>query len=153
MYYYSNGSHFCRNTAGFYGHSCSMDCHCDTCHHVNESCVGSLQCHDGFRMKNSFCTRKNIFYELFTWIIKLRLQFLFCFSYYFIFYSYHYLFFKQELYGCFYQVFSIFFSCFTVLSSYLSVLLFACACCVHQLLYSFICWLNLSRLSPAFWVL
>ncbi|KAH3833246.1 hypothetical protein DPMN_106551 [Dreissena polymorpha] len=30
----------------------SMDCHCDTCHHVNGSCVGSLQCHDGFRMKN-----------------------------------------------------------------------------------------------------
>ncbi|XP_052223699.1 uncharacterized protein LOC127839366 isoform X2 [Dreissena polymorpha] len=43
-------------TPGFYGQSCAMDCHCDTCHHDNGSCVGSLQCHDGFRMENGFCT-------------------------------------------------------------------------------------------------
>ncbi|KAH3781978.1 hypothetical protein DPMN_159889 [Dreissena polymorpha] len=42
--------------AGFYGQGCSMDCHCDTCHHVNGSCFGSIQCHDGFRMENGFCT-------------------------------------------------------------------------------------------------
>ncbi|KAH3802168.1 hypothetical protein DPMN_155839 [Dreissena polymorpha] len=50
----SNCSEVCK--PGFYGQSCAMDCHCDTCHHVNGSCVGSLQCHDGFRMTNGFCT-------------------------------------------------------------------------------------------------
>ncbi|KAH3802039.1 hypothetical protein DPMN_155706 [Dreissena polymorpha] len=43
-------------TPGFYGQNCSKDCHCDTCQNVNGSCVGSLRCHDGFRMENSFCT-------------------------------------------------------------------------------------------------
>ncbi|XP_052221411.1 multiple epidermal growth factor-like domains protein 10, partial [Dreissena polymorpha] len=51
---YSNCSVAC--TPGFYGQRCSMDCHCDKCHSVNGSCVGSLQCHDGFRMENGFCT-------------------------------------------------------------------------------------------------
>ncbi|KAH3802112.1 hypothetical protein DPMN_155781 [Dreissena polymorpha] len=34
-----------------------MNCHCDTCHHVNGSCLMSLQCHDGFKMENGFCTQ------------------------------------------------------------------------------------------------
>ncbi|XP_052243791.1 uncharacterized protein LOC127853363 isoform X3 [Dreissena polymorpha] len=41
---------------GFYGQSCSMDCNCDTCHHATGSCVGSLQCHDGYNMEDGFCT-------------------------------------------------------------------------------------------------
>ncbi|XP_052224315.1 receptor-type tyrosine-protein phosphatase F-like [Dreissena polymorpha] len=50
----SNCSVACKS--GFYGQSCSMNCHCDTCHHVNGSCLMSIQCHDGFRMENGFCT-------------------------------------------------------------------------------------------------